>query len=103
MHPDLEAIVAADEEGRARVHTAEERRDSTLAATRNECDAALVSRRAAAIAAVNDEVSAIEREGDARAAEARQRNEAYLRLLATAGEHAFDEAVEQYTRIVLRP
>ena len=103
MHPDLEAVVAADEEGRARLATAEQRRDAALTAARNESEAAVAGRRAAALAMLNDEIGAIRRDGDARAAEARARNAEYLRLLAAAGEDAIEEAVGQYTRIVFRP
>lgn len=103
MHPDLESVVAADEEARARVANAERRQESALAAARVECDAAVASRRAEAAAQLDGEIHAITREGEARAAEARTRNADYLRLLGEAGDRAFDQAVEQYTRIVLRP
>ena len=103
MHPDLEAIVAADEEGRARVSTAEQRRNSTLDAVRNACDASIEARRAAALDALNAEIARIEAGGRSAVDEARKRNQEYLRLLAAAGERAFEDAVDHYTAIVLKP
>jgi hypothetical protein len=103
MHPDLEAVIAADEEGRARIATAEARRDAALRDVRRDSDAALAARRSAAEAAVAAEIAAITREGEQRESEARRRNDEYLRLLAEAGERARAKAIEVYTRIVMRP
>ena len=85
MHRDLELIVSADEEARARVALAEQRGKSELGAARSARDAAIDARRNAASTAL----------------ERAQRQQAeYLLTLAEAGERRFEEAVELYLRIV---
>lgn len=100
MHPDLESIVAADEEARARVKAAEERRERLLAEARAERDAAVAARKAAAEEALQREIDALRAEGDARVEEIRKRQTEYLRALAETGERKFAEAVRAWQRIV---
>lgn len=103
MHADLEAIVAADEESRARVALAEQRRDHDLAASRAGHQSARAALLAAAERALDEEIAVIRREGDARVADERRRSAAVLQLLAEAGERNFDEAVRKYVEIVITP
>lgn len=103
MHPDLEAIVAADEECRSRVTLAEQRRDRELAAARAERDAAIAKWSAAAREALDGELQSIRSEGDARLRQLQDKQALVLSDLAKTGEQKFDEAVQLYLRIVCTP
>jgi len=100
MHTDLESIVAADEEARARVKTAEERRDRTLASARASRDASIEARRNAERDALDKELRSIREEGERRVEELRGQQQTYLKSLAEGGERNFDAAVAAYLRIV---
>lgn len=100
MHPDLELIVSADEEARARVTLAEERHARELTAARATKDAAIETARKAAADAFERELHAIRAEGDGRVAELRRQQEQFLMTLAEVSERKFDEAVALYQRIV---
>lgn len=100
MHPDLERIVSADEEARARVALAEERCERELRAARATRDAAIESARKAAADALDRDLQAIHAEGDVRVAELQAQQTAFLAALAAAGERKFSEAVDLYHRIV---
>ena len=100
MHPDLERIVSADEEARARVALAEQRQNVELTAARNERDAAIDARRNEARDALEHELRAIFDDGERRAGELQRQQMQYLTALAEAGERKFDAAVELYLRIV---
>ena len=100
MHPDLEVIVSADDEARARVAFAEERRERELKAARSDRDGALDARKAEASDALDRERAAIRGEGDAKIAELQRRQHEYLTALSSAGERNFEAAVSLYLRIV---
>lgn len=100
MHPDLEAIVSADEEARSRIALAEERREREVAGASARRDAAIEARRKEAAGALERELQAIRAEGDARLAELQRRQEQYLAALADVGERRLDDAVALYLRIV---
>lgn len=100
MHPDLERIVSADEEARARVALAEQRQDAELTAARSELDAAMDARRKEASDALEHELRAIVEDGERRAGDLQRQQTRYLTALAEAGERKFEEAVELYLRIV---
>jgi hypothetical protein len=100
MHPDLEAIVAADEEARSRVSLAEQRQERAVTAARNERDASLAAREAQARSALEHELEVIRAEGDARLADLRRQQEAFRATLAHAAEQKFDDAVALFLRIV---
>jgi|SRR5581483_11728922 len=100
MHSDLELIVSADEEGRARVAEAEQRRQRDLTAARAERDKAIEARRKEAIDALERELQAIRAGGDARVAELQRQQEQYRAALAEAGRRKFDEAVKLYLKLV---
>src|SRR5579872_3838249 len=86
MHPDLEAIVAADEECRSRVALAEQRRARQLADARGERDALIARRTAAARSAFDEELRSIEAEGNARLEQLRRKQADALSKLSAAGE-----------------
>ena len=100
MHPDLELIVSADEEARARVALAEQRHEREVSAARTEHDAAIAARRKEAADAFERELQAIRGDGDVRVAELQRQQEQYRSTLAAAGERKFEEAVALYLRIV---
>ena len=100
MHPDLESIVAADEEARARLAAAEDRRERRLAEGRAQREATVAAQRAAAEEALQQEIDALRAEGDARVEEIRKRQAEHLHALAEGGERKFAEAVRTYQRIV---
>lgn len=100
MHPDLELIVSADEEARARVALAEQRHEREVTAARATRDAAIDARRTEAAGALERELQLIRADGDARVAALQKQQQEYLQTLAEAGERKFDEAVALYLRIV---
>lgn len=100
MHSDLEAIVSADEEARARVTLEEERRGRELASAREVCGAEIAARRKHATDALERELAAIRSEGDARVGELQRRQAQFLAALAEGAERRFEEAVSSYLRIV---
>lgn len=100
MHPDLELIVSADEEARARVALAEQRHERDVTAARSECDAAIAARRKEATDALDRELQVIRAGGNARIAELQRQQEQFRDALTAAGERKFDEAVALYLRIV---
>ena len=100
MHPDLESIVAADEEARARVAAAEDHRERRLAEGRAQREATVAAQCAAAEEALQGEIDALRAEGDKRVEEIRKRQAEHLHALAEAGERKFAEAVRAYQRIV---
>lgn len=100
MHPDLEQIVSADEEARARVALEEDRAGRERTAARVERDTAIGARRREASDGLDLELRAIREEGDRRVEELRRQQAQYLTELAEAGERKFGEAVALYLRIV---
>ena len=100
MHPDLELIVSADEEARARLSEAEQRHEREVSAARGERNASIGARRKAASDALDRELQTIRADADARIASLRQQQEQYRAALAAAGEQKFDDAVALYQRIV---
>ena len=100
MHPDLEMIVSADEEARARVALAEQRHGRDVSAARTERDASMAARRKEAADALERELQVIRGDGDVRVAELQRQQEQYRSTLAAAGERKFDEAVALYLGIV---
>ncbi len=100
MHPDLEAIVAADEEARSRVAFAEERREREVSAARADRDASIAARKKAASDALENELQVIRAEGDSRIETLRRQQEQYLASLAAAGEMRIDDGVALFLRTV---
>ena len=100
MTPDLQTVVAADEEARARVEMAETRRERDVASARAARDAAILSRRNAAQEELDRELRAIRDDGERRLGEMKAQQAAFLAALAAAGDAKFDDAVAAYARIV---
>jgi hypothetical protein len=100
MHPDLELIVSADEEARARVALEEQRREREVTAARTTRATAIDARKKEAAEALERELQLIRAAGDARVAALQEQQQEYLRTLADAGERKLDEAVKLYLRIV---
>jgi hypothetical protein len=100
MHSDLEAIVSADEEARARVALEEQRRERELSAARATRDASLAARRKDALDSLERELQAIRSGGDARVAEQQRQQSQFRTALADGGERRFEEAVALYLRLV---
>ena len=100
MHPELEAVIAADEECRSRLTHAESRRERELAAARSRRDATIDKRRTAALESLQAEIAAIRAEGDARLAEMRNQQTTYLASLSKTGEEKFEDAVRAWLAIV---
>jgi hypothetical protein len=100
VHPDLETIAAADEEGRRRV--AEER--VRLAARIREARDAAEQGRAARIAAVRAEydetIRTLQEASRIRLDERRRRHQDELRRRRACSEPALEPAVERYLAIV---
>lgn len=100
MHPDLELIVSADEEARARVTADGQRHEREVGAARAEHDASIAARRKDATDVLEHELQLIRDAADQRVAELQRQQEQYLASLAQAGERKFDEAVGLYLRVV---
>lgn len=100
MHSDLELIVSADEEARARVTLAEQRYQREVTAARTERDDAIAARRKDATDALERELQVIRGDGDARVTELQRQQEQFRGALAAAGDSKFDAAVALYLRIV---
>jgi vacuolar-type H+-ATPase subunit H len=100
MHPDLETIVAADEEARSRVAFAEERRQREVSAARAERDASIAARKKAATDALENELQVIRAEGDSRIETPRKQQDQYLASLAAAGELRSNDGVALFLRTV---
>ena len=100
MHLDLELIVSADEEARARVALAEQRREREVTAARKERDDAIAARRMEATDALERELQVIREDGDTRVAALQRQQEQFRAALHAAGERKFAEAVALYLRIV---
>jgi len=100
MHPDLELILSADEEARARVALAEQRHERELSAARATRDAAIATARKEAFDSLERELQAIRAEGDDLVAKLRRQHAQYLATLTEIGERKFGDAVALYQRIV---
>ena len=101
MDPNLEAIVAADEECRARVDAAELACRSRIDAARRDAAERGGARLRALQAAVEAEERAIGREADRAIAERRALRATYLEAKRQAAEGVLIEAAQFFERIVL--
>ena len=103
MHADLEAILAADEESRARVALATSVAERRANDARAAAEAERQQRLAAAEAKVAAEIDEIRRSGDERVAELQRAHDSQLRTLAGIGEAHFEDAVRAFIEIVCTP
>ena len=100
MHPDLELIASADEEARARVALAEQRRQSEITLVRAKHDSAIDARRREAMEALERELRTIREDGHGRVAGLQRQQAQYLTMLAEEGQREFEKAVALYLRII---
>jgi DNA anti-recombination protein RmuC len=100
MHPDLDAVVAADEECRSRLALVQSRRDRDLTAARSQRETTIEQKRAAALETLERELASIRVEGDARLTKIREQQQQYLDALSKIGDEKFDTAVQTYLAIV---
>ena len=103
MHADLEAVLAADEESRARLALATSAADRRTSDARAAAQSDREQRLAAAEAKVAAEVDEIRRAGDERMAELKRAQDEQLRTLGGIGEAHFEDAVRVFIEIVCLP
>lgn len=100
MKPDLETLICADEEARARVDAAREDARRRLEAARSERDRHLEERRAHAEAMLVGEVGAIRAEGEKLVQERRRRREELLRMQRAEADGRLERATQAYEQIL---
>lgn len=100
MHPELEAILSADEESRARLQQAQTAARLRLEAAGAERERRRRERHDAALRTLEEEVKSIIEQADRAIAERRRRRLLYLETRRLAAEKSFARAVEAYIRIV---
>jgi vacuolar-type H+-ATPase subunit H len=101
MRPELETIVAADEEARSRLSSAEERARRDTLAVREEVERRIAERGQTAEAALETELAAIRGEGERAANELRAREESYRDAVAAAAASRLEEAARRFAQIVV--
>jgi hypothetical protein len=97
---ELEVIVAADEESRARLSFDGKRLDRDLEAARGAHERAAAARKQESCDTLESELAAIRAESDVEIAKLRASQEQYLAALAEAGERQLEAAAELYAQIV---
>lgn len=100
MDPELDSILSADEESRARLEQAETAARLRLEAARADRERRRQERHAAALGALEDEVARVLDQANQEVAERRRRRTLYLDTRRMAAEKAFSRAVDTYVRIV---
>jgi hypothetical protein len=100
VHPDLDAIVAADAAAVRDVEAAERRLSEAENTERARLQAAREASAAAGRAQLEEEVRRIDAAGMARVNERRAAREARRAVTRERAEHAIAAAVEAYLRIV---
>lgn len=100
MDPDLDAILSADEECRARLHQAEALARQRLEAAQAAREQRRQERHQAAVHSLEQEVERILAQADREIAERRRQRQLYLETRRMAAEKAFARAVDTYVRIV---
>jgi DNA anti-recombination protein RmuC len=100
MTPDLEAILLADEEARARVEAARRSAQARIAAAREEIARLKQDQADARAAEVEQRLRAIGEEAERQATARRRRREEYLAGLRRAAEERLSAAAEAWARIV---
>jgi len=100
MTSELEAIVAADEESRARLSFAGQRRERDVASARARHEQSAEELRRDGCDALETEIAAIREASDREIETLRRSHERYLAALAEAGERRLAHAAELYAQIV---
>ena len=101
MRPELEAVVAADEEARSRLSSAEERAKRDVTAVRAEVERQIAGRKQSSEADLERELVAIRAEGERAVSELQARETAYRETVAAAAAGRLAEAAQLFARIVL--
>lgn len=102
VNAELDSIVSADEEARARVTFAESRARRDVEAVRAECERLLRERHDALQADLDRELETIRATGEGELRAARATHEQDRAALAAKGTEALERAAETWARIVLR-
>ena len=100
MNSDLEAIVVADEEARARVEAARRSAEARIAAAREEVARSMQDRTRAREAEIGKTLRSIGEEAERQAAERLRRREEYLAGVRRAAQEGLATAAEAWARIV---
>ena len=100
MNPDLEDIVIADEEARARVEAARRAARERIAAARDEVARSEQERARAREAEVEKTLRSVVEEAERQAQERKLRREEYLAGVRSAAEGLLPAAAEAWARIV---
>jgi hypothetical protein len=100
MNPDLETVVVADEEARARVEAARRNAQARIAAAREEVVRSKQDRVRAREVDVDEKLRSIGEEAERQAAERRRRREEYLAGVRLASQERLASAAEAWARIV---
>ena len=100
MNSDLEAIVVADEEARARVEAARRSAQARIAAAREEVARSKQDRAHAREAEVEETLRSIGEETQRQVAERLRRREEYLAGVRRAAQERLAAAAEAWARIV---
>lgn len=100
MNPDLESIVNADEEARARVEAARARAQARIAAAREEAERSKHSRARAREADVDEMLRSIGEDAERQAALRQLQRQEYLAGLKRAAEERLAAAAEAWARLV---
>ena len=100
MNPDLESILASDEEARARIETARRDAEARIAAARRELVRLGEQRAAARMAEVEGRVRAVGEAAEKRSTERHRSRQEYLSGTRRAAQLRLPDAVEAWLRIV---
>jgi hypothetical protein len=100
MNPDLEAILVADEEARARVEAARRSAHARTAAALEEVERSKQERARARQAEVEEMLRRIGEETERQAAERRRRREEYLAGVRLAAQERLASAADAWERLV---
>ena len=100
MNPDLEMLLSADEEARARVETARRSAEARLSGAREEAERRRQDKALAREAALDRQVQSIAEDTSRRVEERRLRRRQYVAGLAETAATRLPAAVDAWVRIV---
>ena len=100
MHPDLESVLAGDEDGRARVRATESDAAALLEREKAEADGRRAARREVLLAELEREVESIRHEAEREAAARAAAHERRREERGQAAAAAFARAVEAFVQVV---
>jgi hypothetical protein len=100
VNPDLELLVCADEEARARVDTAREDARRRIETARSKCDAVLRERKAEDEAGLTREIEALAEEGGKLVEDRRRGREALVLARRAETEPLLEKAATAYAALL---